>query len=73
MTMPKKKEDPIPEMTPVEQVLADAQGSDDVIVISINDGEIEILSSVTYPPDILWSLEMAKSHTLELGESGTEQ
>jgi hypothetical protein len=73
MNVAKKKEDPIPEMSAVDQVLSDAHGADDVIVICVHDGEISVVSSITYPPDILWSLEMAKANCLEIGNDYTEQ
>jgi hypothetical protein len=70
--MPRKPKE-IEPMSAVEQVLADAQGSDEVICICVNDGQIEVNSSVTYAPDILWALEQAKISTLELGDPFTEQ
>jgi hypothetical protein len=70
--MPKKPPE-IEPLSKVEQVLADAQSADEVICICIREGEIEVNSTMEYAPDILWALEHAKIHCLELGDDFTEQ
>lgn len=57
------------EMDKVEYVLAQAQSSDNVVAICFdNQGEMSLYSTITNGPEILWSLELAKSQVLEMGQ-----
>jgi hypothetical protein len=66
---------PAPIMSRVEHVLADAQGSEHVVCITLSaDGDIEVMTSIEYMPDVLWALELAKSQVLDTSiENGPEQ
>lgn len=53
----------------VEYVLAEAQSADNVVVICFDEeGEMSLFSTITNGPEILWSLELAKSQVLEMGQ-----
>jgi hypothetical protein len=68
--MPKAKLIDESELTPVEQVLADAQGSEHVICITLSsDGDIAVLTSIEYMPDVLWAMELAKMQVLDTSPS----
>lgn len=55
-------------MSKVEHALSEAQGADEVIIICFDsEGEMSMHSTITRGPDILWSLELAKSQALEMG------
>jgi hypothetical protein len=57
------------EMDKVEYVLAQAQSAENVVVICFDvDGEMALYSTITNGPEILWSLEIAKSQVLEMGQ-----
>ena len=56
------------ELTGVESVCADIQQYDSVIAICMDkEGAITVHSTITYPPDLLWAIEQAKSQLFELG------
>jgi len=56
-------------MSKVEYALSEAQGADEVIIICFDsEGEMSMHSTITRGPDILWSLELAKSQVLEMGQ-----
>ena len=55
------------ETSAVEEALIEAADASEVIVICVTDtGEIEVKSSIPYPPDILWAMEVAKHQLFEL-------
>jgi hypothetical protein len=57
------------EMDKVEYVLAQAQSAENVVAICFDtDGEMSLYSTITNGPEILWSLEIAKSQVLEMGQ-----
>lgn len=61
-------------MSPVEQVLADAQAADEVVCVTISkDGDIEVLTSIEYMPDVLWTLELARAQVLDTSTDEPEQ
>lgn len=56
------------QMTKVEHALWQAQGSEDVVIICFDkDGDMSIKSTITNGPEILWAVELMKSHILEMG------
>lgn len=56
-------------MSKVEYLLSEVPPSEEAIVISFNDeGEMTLHSTIKRGPDILWALEMAKGHVLEMGQ-----
>lgn len=56
-------------MNKVEYALSEAQSADEVIIICFDsEGEMSMHSTITRGPDILWSLELAKSQVLEMGQ-----
>jgi hypothetical protein len=55
-------------MTKVEFALAEAQDSEDVVIICFSkEGDMTIKSTITSGPEILWAVELMKSHILEMG------
>jgi hypothetical protein len=57
------------QMNKVEFLFSEVPPSADAVVISINDeGELSLHSTLTKGPDILWALELAKTHVLEMGQ-----
>jgi hypothetical protein len=57
------------QMDKVEYALAQAQGSEDVLIICFDrGGEMALKSTITSGPEILWALELAKSQVLEMGQ-----
>lgn len=55
------------EMTAVEIALAEATTAKDVIVICLDeDGDVRLLSSMTYAPDIAWSMRIAEDQLLDM-------
>lgn len=55
------------ETNAVDEVLVSASDAADVIVVCVlDDGAIEVRSSIPYPPDILWALTIAQQQLFEL-------
>lgn len=55
------------EMTAVDIALAEATTAKDVIVICLDeDGNVRLLSSMTYAPDIAWSMRIAEDQLLDM-------
>jgi len=58
----------------VERVLADAQGSKEVICITLSEeGDLAVLTSIEYMPDVLWAMELARAQVLETGDDGSPE
>lgn len=54
----------------VSEALACAEGADEVLVIALNaDTGVEMHTSITYPPDMLWLLEIAKDQIKEMSNN----
>lgn len=53
-------------MTSLEEVLADSHKFDDVIVIGINNDNpaVHCISTMSYAPDMLWAIEVAKQNVM---------
>lgn len=55
------------EMSPVDFALAEAATAKDVIIICVDeDGDIRLLSSMRYAPDIAWSMRIAEDQLLDM-------
>lgn len=55
------------ETNAVDEVLVAAADASDVIVVCVlDDGSLEVKSTIAYPPDILWALTMAQHQLFEL-------
>lgn len=69
------KDKHLPQMSDVERVLANAQGSEHVVCIALSaDGDIEVMTSIEYMPDVLWAIELAKAQVLDTSiDNGVEQ
>lgn len=72
--MPKKKQEIVIdvddlELTPVEKCLCDAQGAKEVVCITIaEDGDVEVLTTIKYMPDVLWAMELARAQVLDTSD-----
>lgn len=56
-------------MGKVEFLFSEIPQAEEAIVISFDaDGEMMLHSTIKRGPDILWALEMAKGHVLEMGQ-----
>lgn len=55
------------QMDKVEIALAEAMGAKDVVVVIIdNDGDIRLVSSMSYAPDIAWTMRIAEDQLLDM-------
>lgn len=53
--------------TAVDDVLLAAADADEVVVIYLtNDGDLEVRSTMPYPPDILWALMVAQGQVMDI-------
>jgi hypothetical protein len=53
-------------LSPVESVLADAQSAKHVVCIALDEGgEVQVLTTIDYMPDVLWAIELARAQVLD--------
>lgn len=56
-------------MTPVEKCLCDAQSAHQVVCITISEeGDVEVLTTIEYMPDVLWAMELARAQVLDTSD-----
>ena len=54
-------------MDKVEYALAEAIGAKDVVVIIIDpDNDVRVVSTMSYAPDIAWTLRLAEDQLLDM-------
>lgn len=51
------------------EAFKEAAGFDSVIILGVSDGQnhVKVISTVEYPPDILWALKSAELQLMNIG------